>query len=80
VTCVECGGEMEHRHVTTEEPLGGVRLRMENLPAWVCTRCGRREVSGPVLVALEALADALAAEAQLGGLARAPQSIRLATR
>lgn len=69
MTCVECGGPMEHRHVTIRERMSGTEVTISQVPAWVCTTCGEQEISGPVLVALEALVQALTAEAQLGSAA-----------
>ena len=77
MTCVECRREMEQRYVAIRERMGGGDVLVENVPAWVCPQCGQREISGPVLVAIEALAEALAAEERMGG-GRGSRPLRVA--
>lgn len=38
--CAQCGGSLEHRIITHQQPWGGELYEFENVPALVCRQCG----------------------------------------
>jgi len=38
--CMHCQGKMKHGKAPFEIEKNGYRLRLERIPAWICTQCG----------------------------------------
>jgi HTH-type transcriptional regulator / antitoxin MqsA len=38
--CAKCGGSLEHKTITHQQPWGGELYEFENVPALVCRQCG----------------------------------------
>ena len=38
--CALCGGKLEHKTITHQQPWGGELYEFENVPALVCRQCG----------------------------------------
>ena len=38
--CVHCQGRMKRGKAPFEIEKNGYRLRLERIPAWICTQCG----------------------------------------
>ncbi|MGI5914863.1 MAG: type II toxin-antitoxin system MqsA family antitoxin [Anaerolineae bacterium] len=58
--CSQCGGEMQHRPVTWRIERGGYWLEIDNVPAWICPRCGHRvldDARGEALVRITGMLD-----------------------
>ena len=54
--CEFCEGEMEQRRVLARFRFKGETIYVENVPAWVCNRCGERYFDAPVYKHLEEIA------------------------
>ena len=54
--CEFCEGEMEHRRVLARFRFKGQTIYVENVPAWVCDRCGEQYFDAPVYKRLEEIA------------------------
>jgi YgiT-type zinc finger domain-containing protein len=39
-TCSRCGGTLEHKTITHQQPWGTELYEFENVPALVCRQCG----------------------------------------
>jgi len=54
--CEFCEGEMEQRCVLTRFCFKGEMIYVENVPAWVCNKCGEQYFDAPVYKHLEEIA------------------------
>lgn len=54
--CEFCEGEMEQRLILARFRYKGQTIYVENVPAWVCGRCGEEYFDAPVYKNLEAIA------------------------
>ena len=52
-TCEYCGGELVEKRVTLHRKFKGRHVLIENVPAGVCKRCGRRNYAANVLKSVE---------------------------
>ena len=55
--CEFCEGEMEQRCVLARFRFKGQTIYVENVPAWVCGRCGEQYFDAPVYKRLEEIAQ-----------------------
>ncbi len=55
-SCEICDGEMEPRRVLARFRYRGDTIYVENVPAWVCNRCGEQYYDAPVYKRLEDIA------------------------
>jgi len=55
--CEFCEGEMEQRHILARFRFKGQTIYIEDVPAWVCNRCGEQYFDAPVYKRLENLAQ-----------------------
>jgi len=55
--CEFCEGKVKQRHVLTRFGLEGQTIYVENVPAWVCGRCGEQYFDAPVYKRLEEIAQ-----------------------
>ena len=54
--CEFCEGEMEQRRVLARFRFKGQTIYVENVPAWVCNKCGEQYFDAPVYKRLEGIA------------------------
>ncbi len=54
--CEFCEGRVEHRRIRARFHFQGATIYVENVPAWVCTRCGEQYFDAPVYKRLEEIA------------------------
>jgi len=54
--CEFCEGEMKQRRVLARVRFKGRTIYVENVPAWVCNRCGEQYFDAPVYKRLEEIA------------------------
>ncbi len=54
--CEFCDGGMEQKHVLARFRYKGQTTYVENVPAWVCDRCGEQYFDAPVYKHLEEIA------------------------
>lgn len=54
--CEFCDGKMEHRVIRARFHFKGSTIYVDNVPAWVCARCGEQYFDAPVYKGLEELA------------------------
>ena len=54
--CEFCEGVMEQKTVLARFRYKGETVFVENVPAWVCTRCGEQYFDAPVYKQLEEIA------------------------
>ena len=54
--CEFCEGEMEQRRVLARFRYKGRTIYVENVPAWVCNKCGEQYFDAPVYKRLEEIA------------------------
>ena len=52
-TCECCGGEIVEKRVTMHRKIKGSYILIEDVPAGVCKRCGRRYYAANVLKTVE---------------------------
>jgi len=57
--CPECQGLMVRQKTTLIYEQDGVTLHIHNVPAWVCTECGKRLIPGPVAHQIDQLLNQL---------------------
>ena len=55
--CEFCEGEVEERIVLAQFRFNGQTTYIENVPAWVCNRCGEQYFDAPVYKQLERIAQ-----------------------
>jgi YgiT-type zinc finger domain-containing protein len=55
-TCEFCEGKVEYRRIRARFHFKGETIYIENVPAWVCTRCGEQYFDAPVYKRLENIA------------------------
>ncbi len=55
--CEFCDGEMEQRQVLARFRYKGQTIYIENVPAWVCNRCGEQYYDAPVYKRMEKIAQ-----------------------
>jgi len=55
--CEFCEGEMEQRHVLARFRFKGQTIYVEDVPAWVCNRCGEQYFDAPIYKHLEEIAQ-----------------------
>jgi YgiT-type zinc finger domain-containing protein len=55
--CEFCGGEMEQQRVLAKFRFKGQTIYVEDVPAWVCDRCGEQYFDAPVYKRLEEIAQ-----------------------
>ena len=55
--CEFCEGEMEQRRVLARFRFKGQTIYVENVPAWVCPKCGEQYFDAPVYKRLERIAQ-----------------------
>ena len=55
--CEFCEGEMEQRRVLARFRYKGQTVYIENVPAWVCNKCGEQYFDAPVYKRLERIAQ-----------------------
>ena len=56
-TCEVCAGELEERRVLARFRYGRETIYIENVPAWVCKRCGEQYYDAPVYKRMEEIAQ-----------------------
>ena len=54
--CQVCGGKFENRRVLARFHYLGETIYIENVPAWVCTRCSEQYYDAPVYKQMERIA------------------------
>ena len=54
--CEFCEGVVEHRHTRARFHYKGTTIYVDNVPTWVCTRCGEQYFDAPVYKRLEEIA------------------------
>ena len=55
--CEFCEGEMEQRRVLARFRYKGQTIYIEDVPAWVCPKCGEQYFDAPVYKRLERIAQ-----------------------
>lgn len=55
--CEFCDGVMEQRRILALFRFKGQTIYVENVPAWVCNRCGEQYFDAPVYKRLEEIAQ-----------------------
>ena len=55
--CELCSGKMEHKRVLTRFRFKGHTIYVENVPAWVCNKCGEQYYDASVYKRLERIAQ-----------------------
>jgi len=55
--CEFCQGEMKHQRVLARFRYKEQTIYIENVPTWVCNRCGERYFDVPIYKRLEAIAQ-----------------------
>jgi HTH-type transcriptional regulator / antitoxin MqsA len=53
--CAQCGGTLEHKTITHQQPWGGELYEFENVPALVCRQCGEIWLDSKVTQAMDAV-------------------------
>jgi YgiT-type zinc finger domain-containing protein len=56
-SCEYCEGIVEHRVVRARFCFKGQTIYIDNVPAWVCARCGEQYFDAPVYKRLEEIAE-----------------------
>lgn len=54
--CEFCEGKVEQRIIQARFRFKGQTIYIDNVPAWVCARCGEQYFDAPVYKRLEAIA------------------------
>lgn len=54
--CGFCDGEMEQRRILTRFRYKGQAIYVEDVPAWVCKKCGEEYFDAPVYKRMEGIA------------------------
>lgn len=54
--CEYCEGELEYRSIRARFNFKGHTIYVDNVPAWVCTKCGEQYFDAPVYKRLEEIA------------------------
>lgn len=54
--CEFCAGEMKQRRILARFRYRGQTIYVENVPAWVCDKCGEEYFDAPVYKSLEEIA------------------------
>ena len=54
--CEFCDGAMEQRHILARFRYKGQTIYVEDVPAWVCKKCGEEYFDAPVYKRLEQIA------------------------
>jgi YgiT-type zinc finger domain-containing protein len=54
--CEFCEGEMKQRRILARFRYSGQTIYVENVPAWVCDKCGEEYFDAPVYKSLEQIA------------------------
>ncbi len=54
--CEFCEGEMKQRRILARFRYRGRTIYVENVPAWVCDKCGEEYFDAPVYKSLEKIA------------------------
>ena len=54
--CEYCDGKVEHKEVRTRFNFKGKTIYIDNVPAWVCTKCSEQYFDAPVYKRLEEIA------------------------
>jgi YgiT-type zinc finger domain-containing protein len=54
--CEFCDGKIEHRRIRARFHYKGDTIYVDNVPAWVCARCGEQYFDAPVYKRLEEIA------------------------
>ncbi|MDI6735395.1 MAG: YgiT-type zinc finger protein [bacterium] len=54
--CEFCKGTMEQQHILSRFCFKGQTIYVENVPAWVCNKCGEQYFDAPVYKHLEEIA------------------------
>ena len=55
--CEGCEGVVEPRHIRARFHYKGTTIYVDNVPAWVCTRCGEQYFDAPVYKQMERIAQ-----------------------
>ncbi len=55
--CEFCEGQMEQRRVLARFHFKGQTIYIENVPAWVCNKCGEQYYDAPIYKRLETIAQ-----------------------
>lgn len=55
--CEFCDGDLENRRILARFRYMGETIYVENVPAWVCNRCGEQQFDAPVYKQLEKIAQ-----------------------
>jgi HTH-type transcriptional regulator / antitoxin MqsA len=53
--CAQCGGKLEHKTITHQQPWGGELYEFENVPALVCRQCGEVYLTAQVSQLIDAV-------------------------
>jgi YgiT-type zinc finger domain-containing protein len=56
-SCEYCDGELEEKQILARFRYKGDTVYIENVPAWVCKRCGEQYFDAPVYKRLEMIAQ-----------------------
>lgn len=54
--CEYCEGNVEHRVIRAKFHFKGRTIYIDNVPAWVCVKCGEKYYDAPVYKRLEKIA------------------------
>jgi YgiT-type zinc finger domain-containing protein len=55
-TCEFCEGRLEWRRIRAQFHFKGETIYVDDVPAWVCTKCGEQYFDAPVYKRLEEIA------------------------
>lgn len=63
-TCPQCRGVMVEDHIELTHSHQGTSIKIRNVPAWVCTDCSKRLVTGEIADRINKLLDEIEGDRQ----------------
>lgn len=63
-TCPQCRGVMVEDQIELTHSHQGTSVKIRNVPAWVCTDCGKRLVTGEIADRINKLLDEIEGDRQ----------------
>ena len=77
LTCPDCQlGAMQESLVTLVYPQDGITLRISDVPAWVCSNCGKQLVTGDVAHQISSILQHVRRHAALRHLSKDVHQLR----
>ena len=55
--CAQCGGSLEPKTITHQQPRGAELFEFENVPALVCRQCGEEWLTSKVTQTIDAIIE-----------------------